>query len=62
MILNLEEDIDKMTMQYDDFVEAIEKYEQMPTNRNKKKVIEKHKIFGATKVRIMSKIRSFLLY
>lgn len=62
MMLNLEEDIDKMTMQFDDFVEAIEKYEQMPTNRNKKKVIEKHKIFGVTKGRIMSKIRSFLVY
>lgn len=61
-MLEIEKDIDKMTEEYDSFVEAIEMYAEKPTNRNKKKVIEKHKIFGVTKGRIMSKIRSFLVY
>lgn len=61
-MLDLEKDIDKMTEEYDNFVEAIEIYAEKPTNRNKKKVIEKHKIFGVTKGRIMAKVRNFIMY
>ena len=61
-MLEIEKDIDKMTEEYDDFVEAIELYAKKPTDKNKKKVIEKHNIFGLTKGKIMSKIRNFLVY
>ena len=61
-MLDLEKDIDKMTEEYDNFVEAIEIYTEKPTNKNKKKVIEKHKIFGLTKGKIMAKVRNYIMY
>ena len=61
-MLMLKEYINKMTEQYDDLVEAIEKYEKKPTQANKKKVINKSMIFGKTKGVIMSKIRDFIMY
>ena len=61
-MLMLKEYIDKMTDQYDDLVEAIQKYEQKPTKTNKAKVINKSLAFGKTKGVIMSKIRDYLVY
>lgn len=61
-MLMLKEYIDKMTDQYDELIEAIEKFEQKPTKTNKAKVINKSMSFGKTKGVIMSKIRDYLVY
>ena len=61
-MLMLKEYINKMTEQYDELIEAIEKFEKKPTQANKKKVINKSLVFGKTKGVIMSKVRDYIMY
>ena len=61
-MIDLEPYIDKMTDEYDNFVEAVEIWAEKPTTRNKKKVVEKHRMLCGTKKTIMHKVGSYVMY
>lgn len=47
----------QMQKEFNEYIEAIKRFEQEPTRENKKKALEKGKIFSSTKNKLNVKIK-----
>lgn len=49
----------KMQKEFNEYIESVKRFEQEPTKENKKKALEKCKIFSKTKNTLSVKIKDF---